>query len=131
MKLTTKCNKCGQEVKTKTWSSDRVELARSKGEYLELTCKNCNTTGKYHVDSLSASPSRFTQIVAFLIFILGTPTLIYFIWEPLWTLTWSYAILAIAGLLLIPVTVYGLILKDDQRRVSSFNRHKLKGLGYG
>ena len=131
MKLTTKCNKCGQEIKTKTWSSDRVELARTKGEYLELTCNNCNTTDKYHVDSLSASPSRLAQIVSFLIFIIGTPTLLFFNWEPLWALTWSYAILAIAGLLLIPVTVYGLILKDDQRRVSSFNRLKLKGLGHG
>ena len=131
MKLTTKCNKCGQEIKTKTWSSDRVELARTKGEYLELTCNICNMADKYHVDSLSASPSRLAQIVALLIFIVGTPVLLFFIWEPLWTLTWSYAILAIAGLLLIPVTVYGLILKDDQRRVSSFNRHKLKGYRHG
>ena len=131
MKLTTKCKKCGQEIKTKTWSSDRVELARTKGEYLDLTCNNCNTADKYHVDSLSASPGRLAQIVALLIFIVGTPTILLFIWEPLWTLTWSYAILAIAGLLLIPVTIYGLILKDDQRKVSSFNRHKLKGLGHG
>lgn len=131
MKLTTKCNKCGQEIKTNSWSNDRVELAMTKGEYFELTCKNCNTIDKYHVDSLSASPSRFAQIVALLIFIVGTPTLLFFIWEPLWSLTWSYGILAIAGLLLIPVTVHGLILKDVQRRVSSFNRHKLKGLGHG
>lgn len=106
MKLTTKCNKCGNQVKTSTWSNDRAELARSKGEYLELSCNNCNTVEKYHVDNLFASPSRLAQIVAFLIFILGTPILLFFIWEPLWTLTLSYAIIAIAGLLLLPITVW-------------------------
>jgi hypothetical protein len=118
MKLTTTCNKCRQEIKTKTWSNDRVELARTKGEFIELSCMNCNTTDKYHVDRLSTRPSWLAHVFALTILLIVTQLLLFFIWEPICSLTWSYAIIAIVSLLLIPVTLYGLILKDDRTRVS-------------
>ncbi|MCZ4409463.1 hypothetical protein O3Q51_11630 [Cryomorphaceae bacterium 1068] len=131
MNLRATCKTCGEDVRTRTWIADRVELARTKGEYLDLTCKKCSSTDKYHVDSLYAQPSRFTQITAFTVFVIGTPLILLLLWETLWKIKWIYAILVLAGLLLVPVTIYGLILKDDRMRVSSFNRHKLKGLGNG
>ncbi len=111
----------------RTWATDRVDLAKSKGEFIEQTCQSCETKDKYHVDSFSAQPNRIAQIIGLAVFIIGTPLILIFIWQPLLTLTWSYAILAIAALLLIPVTIYGIIQKEDRRKVSSFNRHKFKG----
>jgi hypothetical protein len=105
----------------------RVDLAREKGEYLELTCKQCGSAPKYHVDELKAKPSRLAHIVALVIFLVGTPLMFMVLREPLQRTAWLYALAAIVGLLLVPVTVYGLIMKDDRTRVSTFNRHKLKG----
>ena len=130
MIITTTCNKCGHEIKTWTWYPDRVELAKSEGEFLERHCKNCNTKAKYHVDSFIAQSSKIAIITATVVLLIGTPIVLYFIWDILFKLVWSYAILSVAGLLLIPIIIYGLILSDDRRKVDSFNGHKLKGLRY-
>lgn len=130
MIIATKCSKCDQEIKKWTWYSDRVELAKSESEFLEMYCKSCNTSAKYHVDSFNAEPNKLAIITATAVFLIGTPLVFYFIWDLLLELTWSYSILKVAGLLLIPVIVYGIILKNDRRKVNSFNRHKLKGSRY-
>lgn len=129
MILTTKCHKCNNEIKTRTWSSDRVEMAKDNGEFVKLSCKNCNAQEKYHVDNLYAQSSKTAQLISAIILILGTPIIMILIWEPLWRSNSGYAALAIGGLIAFPIAVYGLINKDERRKVNSFNRHKLKGLG--
>lgn len=119
MIIATKCSKCDQEIKKWTWYSDRVELAKSESEFLEMYCKSCNTSAKYHVDSFNAEPNKLAIITATAVFLIGTPLVFYFIWDLLLELTWSYSILKVAGLLLIPVIVYGIILKNDRRKVNS------------
>jgi hypothetical protein len=127
MILTTRCNNCNQEIKKWTWYTDRIELAKSEGEFIEQNCKSCDNKTKNHVDDFQATPSKFAHVIASLIFLIGTPIVLYLIWDVLWMLKRSYSILVVAGLVLVPITVYVLILKDDRRKVRSFNNHKMKG----
>ena len=41
MRLYTNCHNCENEIRFSSWESDRVELSKSKGDKIELTCKDC------------------------------------------------------------------------------------------
>lgn len=127
MKLITTCINCKHELKIRTYAQDRVQLARQKGDQIELTCSYCNATQKYPVDEFSAVPNRLLQAIAPVSFLIGTPLIIWLIWDVIWRLTLSYAILVASGLFLLPVIIYGLILKNDRTRVNAFNRHRFRG----
>ncbi len=127
MRIITSCENCKQELETWTFAQDRVQLARQQGDQIELTCKNCNSTEKYPVDNFSAVPNRLLQTIALLAFLIGTPLVIWLIWDVFWNLTMSYFILVATGLFLVPGIVYGLILKNDRTRVNAFNRHQFRG----
>lgn len=130
MIISTICTNCDQVIKKRTWCTDRVELAKSEGEFLEHCCIKCNTKAKYHVDSFNAEPNKLAILTGAMVFLIGTPAVLYFIWDLLLALSWSYSILTVAGLLLFPVVIYSLQLKEDRRKVNSFNRHKLNGSSY-
>jgi ribosomal protein S27E len=127
MKVYGKCPKCESEITCSTNANTRVEFAMQDGEDKTLTCKNCGTTTAFHVDNLYAKESRIAQIGAGLIFLIGTP-LMFFAVNPIFTGSRNhYVIYVVGGFLLVPVVAYGIIKKQDQIRVSSFNRRSLKG----
>ena len=127
MKVYGKCQKCEAEIGYSTNANTRVEFAMRDGENRILTCKQCNVEINFHVDELFAKESKIAQIGAGLIFLFGTP-LLFFILNPIFTGSRNhYVIYAIGGFLLIPAIAYGIIKKQDQTRVSDFNRRKLKG----
>ena len=122
-----KCPKCKSEMSYSTHANTRVEFAMQDGENKILTCKNCGTTTEFHVDEFYAKESKIAQIGAGLIFLIGTPFLFFFI-NPIFSGSRShYVIYIIGGFLLVPVIAYGIIKKQDQIRVSSFIRRRLKG----
>lgn len=110
-----------------TLASDRVEFALRDGDEQIYFCKACGHEDKYHVDSFTAAPNKLIQVVASIVFLIGTPIGIYLLWDIIWAMTYSYAILGVAASGLIPIAIYMLLLRDDRRRVSAFNNHKLKG----
>ena len=124
MKLTTSCKTCADPLKIRTHADDRVELAKDKGKQFDLSCKNCQSTNEYHVDEFSAERSRVAEIIAGLILIIGTPLIIWLTLDFISRLTRSYAFFLVAGVFLIPIAVYGIILKNDRTRVRAFNSHK-------
>ena len=110
-----------------TGARTRVEFAMQDGENKTLDCKNCGSNTEFHVDELFTKESKIAQIIAGLIFIIGTPLMIFFI-NPIFSGSRNhYVIYIVGGFLLIPVIAFGIIRKQDQTRVSSFNRNKLKG----
>jgi hypothetical protein len=125
MRISTECKKCSKVINTFTSASDRVELARMKGEKFKMKCKYCNSEEEYHVDDFEAEKSKLAMIMALLIFIIGTPLVIIFFKDIL--LRYSYLI--ISGLVLIPGIIYGLIMKTHRERVYAFNSHKLSMRG--
>ncbi len=127
MKIYGKCNSCENENRFWSNSSTRVQFAMNEGEIKKITCKNCKVINEIHIDELYTKKSKLAQILAGLIFIIGTPLTFFFILPALSETINNYLIFIIGGLLLVPVVIYGIINKQDQKRVSSFNRNKLKG----
>jgi hypothetical protein len=127
MKVYGKCKSCKNEIGYSTYTSTRVGFAMHVGENKTLNCKNCGTNTDFHVDELYTKESKIAQIGAGLIFLIGTP-IMFFLVNPIFTGSRNhYVIYIIGGFLLVPGIAYGLIKKQDQTRVSSFNRSKLKG----
>ena len=127
MKVYGKCPQCDNEIGYSTSANTRVEFAMQDGETKKLTCKNCGQTKEFHVDELYTKESSLAKIGAGLIFLIGTPLMFLFV-SPIFSGSRNhYVIFIVGGFLLVPVIAYGIIKKQDQVRVSSFNRKKLKG----
>jgi len=127
MKIYGKCEKCKTEIGYSTSAHTRVEFAMQEGEKKTLNCKNCGIKTDFHVDELYTKESKLAQIGAGLIFLIGTPLMFFFV-NPIFAENRNhYAIYIVGGFILVPVIAYGIIKKQDQMRVSSFNRSKLRG----
>lgn len=127
MKIYGKCKNCQNEIGYSTNANTRVEFAMQDGENKTLNCKKCGMKTEFHVDELFTKESKIAQIGAGLIFFIGTPLMFLFV-NPIFTGSRNhYVIYIVGGFLLVPVIAYGIIKKQDQTRVSSFNRRKLKG----
>tara|TARA_R110000868_G_scaffold261995_1_gene520369 strand:+ start:6683 stop:7084 length:402 start_codon:yes stop_codon:yes gene_type:complete len=127
MKIYGICEKCKTEIGYSTSANTRVEFAMQDGEKKTLNCKNCEIKTEFHVDELYTKESKLAQIGAGLIFLIGTPLMLFFV-NPIFSGSRNhYVIYIVGGFLLVPVIAYGIIKKQDQTRVSSFNRSKLKG----
>ena len=128
MKLVTSCKKCSQEIKFFSRVENRPRLAQKKGEEFELKCQNCKATCKYHVDEISAEENKSIQIVALVVFFLGTPLIIYLTWGYLFRLANIYAIGGLVGAMIIPFLIFTVINKGQEEKVRNFNRYKIKGI---
>ena len=127
MKIYGKCKNCKKEIDYSTSVNTRVEFAMQDGENKTLNCKNCGIKTEFHVDELFTKESKIAQIGAGLILLIGTPLMFFFV-NPIFTGSWNhYVIYIVGGFLVVPVIAYGIIKKQDQTRVNSFNRSKLKG----
>lgn len=119
MKVYGKCKSCGYEMGCKTDAHTRVEFAMKDGETKTLNCKNCGTNTKFHVDELYAKPSNMPIITVGLIFMAAMILLVYQLFFPE-----NNFIIILVGL---PIGIYLTLKKQDQTRVSNFNKRKLKG----
>lgn len=126
MKVYGECSTCKTEISYSTYTTTRVEFAMREGEEIILECKSCNSKTKFHVDELYTKKSKIAQTVAIWIFIVGTPLMALLI-NPTALLRANTQFLVVGGFLLVPVSVYMLLLNQDQTRVNSFNRSRLKG----
>jgi hypothetical protein len=125
MKVYGKCSHCKTENPYTTDAHTRVEFAMQDGDHKTLHCKNCETNTEYHVNKLYAKPSKIAQLIGGLILLIGTP-LLFFVVSPIFSGSRSnYVIYIVGGFLLVPVFAYIIINKQDQTRVSDFNRRKL------
>ena len=127
MKVYGKCKNCKKEIGYSTSANTRIEFAIQGGEKKTLNCKNCGLKTAFEVDELYTKDSKIAQIGAGVILLIGTPLMFLFV-NPVFTGSRNhYVIYIVGGFLLIPVIAYGIIKKQDQIRVNSFNRSKLKG----
>lgn len=121
MNLYTKCIDCKNEIKIKSWASTRIDLKMTHGDKIEITCKACNKTKKYPIDDLKAQESKIAALIGLVVLIIGTPIVLVLLWDYIWQsgLYGAFGLILIIG---VPGSVYMIINKNDQNRVSSFNR---------
>ena len=121
MKVFGKCKKCHVELPFATEANTRVEFAMQHGETIKIGCNSCRCENEFHVDELFTNKSNFPTIAFFTSFILVLLGTLYFIF-----FTESKYVVIAYGL---SFTIYYILMKQDQVRVSSFSNFKLKGRG--
>lgn len=124
MRVETKCNNCGSYISFWTWAEDRIKLAMDKGEFLELLCKSCKKSGKYHVNELRAEPNKFLRLFVVLLMLVVTGVVFYFIYDILFYSTSVYSVY-IVGVLVFPSIAYGILIRDLRLKRNAFNWLKL------
>ena len=127
MKVYGKCKSCNKEIGYSTNVNTRVEFAIEEGERKILNCKKCKRKIEFHVDELYAKDSKIAQLIAGVVFLIGTPLIFFCIKSFFLVIRSHYVIYIVSGFLLVPSVVYRIIKKGDQVRVNSFNRSYLKG----
>jgi len=125
MKLQTTCKECKSEIVFHTWKTDRINLEMEKGKYIELRCKRCGITNKYHLNEIKAKESKVALIFGLLIFVLGTPILLLISWKISFQSMNIYFISGIIALIGIPLLIYTLIEKNEITKVRNFNNIKI------
>ncbi|NEV95105.1 hypothetical protein G3567_13265 [Psychroflexus sp. YR1-1] len=119
MKVYGKCKNCRNEIGYSTEANTRVEFAMKDGETKTLNCKNCGNSSEFHVDELIANRSKSPLILAGISFLLVIGVSLYFLIFG----DSEYVYFSIG----LPFVIYFILDKQDQTRVSSFNRRNLKG----
>ncbi len=119
MKVYGKCKSCKNEIGCQTDAHTGVEFTMAEGETKTLNCANCGTNTEFHVDELYAKPSKMPFLIVGLIFLAGIILLLYQLYFPR-----NRYIIILFG---VPIGIYLTLKKQDQTRVSNFNKRKLKG----
>ena len=105
----------------KSWVSTRVDLKMKLGDKIEISCKKCNRTDRYSINDLKARESKIAALIGLVILVIGTPIILFFLWDFIWQsgLYGAFGLILIVG---IPGSIFMIINKNEQNRVSSFNR---------
>jgi len=123
--LTTTCNKCESEIKFFSWAEDRVDLAKTKGKYLKLQCKKCNTTEKFHVNKIIATESKLKMFLSGISFLALTITAIIFVWDCAFKLNFLYYSISLLSAIGFPIMIYSVIDSEERKKISLFNRIRI------
>jgi hypothetical protein len=91
---------------------------------MTLTCRKCGQKDKYDINDISAK-SKIIQIMAFLIFIIGTPLILFLLWDYIWALKNVYAVVIITSFITIPSVIYSIMTKNIERKQTTFNQNKI------
>lgn len=126
MKLIANCNNCNKDISFTSLKKDRVELAKQKGDNIELNCKQCTHTDSYHVNKIYANESRLLSLVAAFIFLFGMPLAFYFIWDFLFQFSQIYVIAGMIGITVFPFIIYSIIEKEQRNKVQRFNCYRIR-----
>ncbi len=121
MKLYTRCQNCKEDIYFTSFSSDRFQLARKRGNLIFLDCKSCGTKASYEPNAIFAEESKGIGWAAAIILIGGTIGLFMFVWKYITRTTDVWAIANFAALLGVPFLVYQAITKTQRDRVRYFN----------
>ncbi|MEW7292886.1 hypothetical protein [Aquimarina sp. 2304DJ70-9] len=126
MKVYGQCKTCDTELEFRTKARTRVQFSMKEGKIKQIDCKKCKNTTELHINDVYTKKSNLTLIVAILIFVIGILITGYFTKN----LIDSPQILDLAfvfgACLFIPFTAFQILKKQDQNRVRSFNKLKVK-----
>ena len=126
MKVYGHCKTCSTELEFRTKTRTRVQFAMREGKTKQIRCKNCKNITEVHVNDMYTKKSKLTLIVAILIFIIGILITGYFTKNLIDTPQILDLAVVFGACLFIPFTAFQILRKQDQIRVSSFNKLKVK-----
>ena len=114
MRVVADCKGCGAEIVLKKKASNRYELSKVVGRYIEHRCLKCGTKGKYHLNSFHAEKSKWVNFVYPISIVLSILSIIYF---------WGYQEKTMAfEFIATPVVIFSLIAWT----ISESHEHKIR-----
>ena len=122
MRLYFLCDNCTNTSYINSFSPTRGDLAKEKGNQIKITCRSCKKQSNVHVNDLKAQKSKFSQIVAILVFFIGTTVLFWLFYDFMGSTSF---LISSGGLIVFPAIIFGFLNRQEQTRVSSFNRYKV------
>jgi len=97
-----------------------MEYSKEYDDYKSIPC-DCGHTSKFHLDELRARTSNLNQFLGFL---LSASFMCIVVYLAIFGLE-SYIV--VDGFLFLPFFIYGVIRKQEQNNVASWNRTKIGG----
>ncbi|MEW7292875.1 hypothetical protein [Aquimarina sp. 2304DJ70-9] len=97
-----------------------------EGKTKQIGCEKCKNTTELHINDVYAKKSNLTLIVAIFIFIIGILITGYFTKNLMDTPQILDLTFVFGACLFVPFTAFQILRKQDQIRVSSFNKLKVK-----
>ena len=92
------------------------------GKITKIDCSNCNQKCTLNVNKYYAKESKLISILSGIIFLAGTFIGLYFVMQMISEMKTVIGLFIVACGLLIPVWIYGILNKEDRKRVKAFNQ---------
>lgn len=121
MRLVVLCRKCFNKNKIKANATDRFRLSQKIGEEFELKCSKCGNLNHYTVDDVEAEEG-LAELVYISVVIVAMVGGFLVLKDYIRINTWAL----IPALIAVPVSFYAAISSAERKKVSTFNRFKLK-----
>nr|WP_288931582.1 hypothetical protein [uncultured Allomuricauda sp.] len=126
MRLFGKCPSCKKENSFKSDAQTRIDYEMKNGKWKSFVCTECGEDFRLMINNIYSKKSNLASIVAGLVFLIGTPIVIYLFKDILLQIRGPYSILIISSLFIVPSIIYSIVLNEDQKRVSTFNQLKVR-----
>lgn len=121
MRLVVLCKKCFNKNKVGVKATDRFRLSQKIGEEFDLRCSKCGNLNYYTVDDVEAEEG-IAELVYFGVVIVAMVGGFLMLKDYIRINTWAL----IPALIAIPVSFYAAISSAERKKISAFNRFKLK-----
>lgn len=79
MRVITKCNNCGNELKIRTCLSTRVEWKMKHGDTVKMQCSRCKQEGYYSIEKFKSKRNKLVLFIGVIILVAGTPIIWIFL----------------------------------------------------
>lgn len=119
MQLVIYCKKCLKRNALTIWGTDRTELKMKHGNHIEVVCKKCKIKVKYNIDDIQAE-QRFGSLVSFIVLVLCSVLLIYFLWDYNWHKVGSVYLIPVGFLIL--ALIFTTVNKEIAKKLRNFNQ---------
>jgi hypothetical protein len=127
MKFIYLCDNCSHPNTLQFLASDRVELRRSYKSKLENNvCFNCLKKNDINVNSIKAVEDRRSNSIVFILGLIASIALGYFIAKQYWSNEIGISldvIILVGGAIALPQILVAAIVQSNRKAVKIFNKH--------
>ncbi|GAA4275980.1 hypothetical protein [Aquimarina mytili] len=116
------CKSCSKPNKINSYASDRVELAKEKGDLIKVKCNNCSKTHDYSANDVIAEGS-ILNLILLVGMIIGTIIIANFLIQYI-DKGGIYSMFLLPVGISIPGIIYYSWLLEEKKRIKIFNRFR-------
>lgn len=116
------CKSCSKPNQISSYASDRVELAKEKGDEVKVKCKNCSKIYEYSTNDVIAE-NGILNIILLVGMIIGTIIIANYLFKYL-DKGGVYSMFLLPIGISIPGMIYFSWLLEERKKIKTFNRFR-------